>query len=163
MAVVDIFMKIDGIKGESHDQKRAGEIDVLSWSFGAQQTGTGHSGSGSGAGKVSISDLQFTKRADTASTALFLACCAGTHIKDAVLTVRKAGDTPLDFMQVKMSDVLVSSIQEGGSSHGESLPIESISLNFAKVEVVYKEQDARGAQKGGDFKMGWDVKKNVKV
>jgi type VI secretion system secreted protein Hcp len=164
MAATDIFIKIDGIKGESHDAKHAGEIDVLSWSFGAQQTGAGHGGGGSGAGKVSIGDLQFVKRADTSSTALLLACCAGTHIKDAVLTVRKAGDKPLEFMQLKLSDVLVSSFQEGGSHNADSLPVENVSLNFAKVEVIYKEQDnTTGAQKGGDFKMGWDVKKNVKV
>jgi type VI secretion system secreted protein Hcp len=166
MAVVDIFMKIDGIEGEAKDvsgKKHTGEIDVVSWSWGATQTGTHSTGGGGGAGKVSVSDLTFTKHVDKSSTALLLACCNGKHIKDATLTVRKAGETPLEFLSVKLTDILVSSVQEGGASNGDLLPTEHVTLNFSKFEVVYKEQDNKGAQKGGDIKMGWDVKGNIKV
>jgi type VI secretion system secreted protein Hcp len=163
MAVVDIFMKIDGIQGESKDAKHEGQIDVLSWSWGASQTGTSSAGGGGGAGKVHVTDLTFTKRVDKASTALILDCCNGKHHKDATLTVRKAGEKPLEYLQIKLADVLVSSVHEGGAHSSDILPTENITLNFAKFEVVYKEQDATGAQKGGDLKMGWDVKANQKI
>ena len=50
---VDMFIKIDTIDGESLDDTHAKEIDVLSWSWGATQSGTTHMGGGSGSGKVS--------------------------------------------------------------------------------------------------------------
>lgn len=51
---LDMFIKIDGIKGESTDDKHKDEIDVLSWSWGMSQSGTVHTTGGSGAGKVSF-------------------------------------------------------------------------------------------------------------
>ena len=74
---VDMFIKIDGIKGESKDKKHKDEIDVLAWSWGMSQSGTFHTGGGGGAGKVNVQDLSFTKWVDKASAALMLCCCNG--------------------------------------------------------------------------------------
>ena len=63
---VDMFIKIDGIKGESADDKHKEEIDVLSWSWGMSQSGSAHMGGGAGAGKVNVNDLSFTKYIDVA-------------------------------------------------------------------------------------------------
>ena len=49
---VDMFIKIDGIKGESADDKHKEEVDVLSWSWGMSQSGSAHMGGGAGAGKA---------------------------------------------------------------------------------------------------------------
>ena len=158
---VDMFMKIDGIKGESGDDKHKEEIDVLSWSFGLSQSGSAHMGSGAGAGKVNVNDLSFTKYIDKSSPDLYLSCCNGKHLKDAKLTVRKAGENPLEYLIVTMEDVIISSVAPGGSG-GEDRLMEQVSLNFARFKVDYAEQDSKGGA-GAKPKMGWDVTKNVKI
>ncbi len=142
MAAVDYFLKIDGIQGESKADGHKDEIDIASFSWGETQSGTFAAGGGGGAGKVSMQDFHFTMPVNKASPALFLACAQGDHIKNAILTCRKAGKEQQEFMKVTMSDVSVSSFQIGGA--GGVVPTDQISLNFAKIEVEYQEQDATG-------------------
>ena len=119
---VDMFLKIKGIDGESSDDKHKKEIDVLSWSWGTSQSGNAHMGGGAGAGKVNVQDLSFTKYIDSASHALILHCSNGKHIKEATLVVRKAGESPLEYIKITLSDLIVSSISTGGSG-GEDLSL----------------------------------------
>lgn len=161
MAAVDYFMKIEGIKGESADSKHKDEIDVLSWSWGQTQQGAHSAGGGGGAGKVVMQDLSFTKRVDKASAPLLLACASGQHIKSVDLVCRKAGKDQQEYLKVKLSDVLISSYQTGGSQ-GELVPIDQISLNFSKIEMEYKAQKADGTL-DAPTKAGWDMKANVKT
>ena len=162
MAIFDAFLKIDGIEGESQDSKHKGEIELESFSWGAQQTGTAASGGGMGAGKVAMQDFHITKKVDKASPKLMLACADGEHLKKAVLTARKAGKDQQEFLKVTLSDLLVSSYQTGGHGHGEIIPTDQISLNFAKIEMEYKEQKPDGTL-GGAVKAGYDVKTMKKV
>jgi type VI secretion system secreted protein Hcp len=157
MAAVDYFLKVDGIQGESKADKHKNEIDIESFSWGATQSGTFAAGGGGGAGKVSMQDFHFTMGVNKASPALFLSCAQGDHIKNATLTCRKAGKEQQEFMKVTMSDVLVSSFQTGGSGGGDVVPTDQISLNFAKIEVEYKEQDATG-KLTGSVKKWFDLK-----
>jgi len=101
-----------------------------------------------------MQDFHFTMPVNKASPALFLACTQGDHIKNAILTCRKAGQDQ-EFMKVTMNDVLVSSFQIGGA--GGVVPTDQISLNFAKIEVEYKEQDAAG-KLIGSTKKWFDLK-----
>jgi type VI secretion system secreted protein Hcp len=158
---VDMFIKIDGIKGESADDKHKEEIDVLAWSWGLSQSGSAHMGGGAGAGKVNVSDLSFTKYIDVASPDLYLSCCNGKHLKDAKLVVRKAGENPLEYLIVTLEDVIVSSVSNCGSC-GEDRLTESVTLNFARVKVDYTAQDAKGGS-AAKPKMGWDVAANKKI
>ena len=162
MAVADYFLKIDGIEGESADSKHKGEIQLESFSFGGNQTGSSGHGGGGGAGKVHLQDFHFTKRVDKGSAKLFLSCCNGAHIKSATLVARKAGKDQQEFLKIVLSDVLVSSFQSGGSGGGDVIPMEQVSLNFGKVEMEYKEQKADGSL-GGAVKSGWDLKANKAV
>jgi type VI secretion system secreted protein Hcp len=162
MAQVDYYLKIDGIEGESTDSKHKNEIDVESWSWGETQTGTHSSGSGGGAGKVSMQDFHFVTKYNKSSPKLFLACASGQHIKNAVLTCRKAGGDQEEYLKVTMSDLLVSSYQTGGSSGGDIVPTDQYSLNYSKIEFEYKEQKPDGTL-GGAIKAGWSVKENKKV
>ena len=109
----EIFLKLDGIDGESQVSGHENEIEVLSWSWGATNAGTTASGGGGGAGKASFQDLHFTSSVHKGSTQLFLKCATGEHIKFGVLTVRKAGGTPqaFDYLKFVLTDVLVSSYQ----------------------------------------------------
>lgn len=156
---VDMFIKIDGLPGESIDKTHKDEIDVLAWSFGMSQSGTFHSGSGGGAGKVNVQDLSFTKYIDKSSPDLMLLCCNGGHIKDAVLVVRKAGTTPLEYVKFTMTTCMVSSVSTGGSG-GEDRLTENVTLNFAKFQVDYVEQTQKGGE-GAKPSMTWDISANA--
>jgi type VI secretion system secreted protein Hcp len=156
----DMFLMLEGIKGESSDKAHKGEIDIESFSWGLAQTGSGHTGGGQGTGKVDISDIQISKLVDKASPSLMLACANGKHIPKGKLTVRKAGENPLDYLTIDLENVFVSSYQAGGSEHGER-PTESIALNFVKVKVEYWTQSDKGA-KGENANFSWDVAQNVK-
>jgi type VI secretion system secreted protein Hcp len=156
---VDFLLKIDGIKGESQIDKHKDEVDVLAWSWGMTQTGTMHVGGGGGAGKVNVQDISVTKYVDKATPALIQMCCSGKHIKQAVLTARKAGDKPLDYLKIKMSDVLVTSVNSGGSGGDERLT-ENVTLNFTKYEMGYTPQKADGSG-DAEIVVKWDISKNV--
>lgn len=159
---VDMFFKFSNdINGESKDDKHSKEIDVLAWSWGLSQSGNTHVSTGSGSGKVNVQNLSFTKWVDSASTPLILASCKGTHIKEAKLTVRKAGDTPLEYIKITLNDVLVSSLQTGGSG-GEDRLTENVTLNFGKFKVEYTAQDAKGGP-GTTSTAAWDIPANKPV
>ena len=162
MALVDYFLKIDGIEGESQDAKHKNEIDLESWSWGESQTGSHAAGGGGGAGKVAMQDFHFVMKINKASPKLALACASGEHIKKAVLTCRKAGKEQQEFLKVTLSDFLVSSYQTGGNGHADVTPMDQISLNYSKIEWDYKEQKHDGTL-GGSIKAGWDLKGNIKV
>ena len=140
---VDMFMKLGAIKGESQDSVHKGEIDVLAWSWGASNSGTTHVGGGGGSGKVNVQDISFTKWVDSASGPILQACCLGTHIPDATLTVRKAGGTPLEYIIIAVTEILVTSISTGGSG-GEDRLTENVTLNFAEFKYKYVPQNKDG-------------------
>lgn len=158
---VDYFLKIDGVDGESLDAKHKGFIDVESFSWGATNQASAVPGGGGGAGKVSMQDFHFVMRANSASPKLFVASASGKHIKEAVLTARKAGGDQLEFLKIKFSDILVSSYQQAGSADGVT-PNDQVSLNFSKIEVEYRSTDAKGTA-GSPVRGGWDLKANKPV
>jgi len=141
----DYLLEIDGIKGESSDSKHKETIEIESFSWGGTNSGASNTGSGGGAGKVSLSDLSFTTRVNKSSPKLFLHCANGAHIKKAQLFVRKQGGKQQDYYKVTMTDVLVSSYQSGGSSGGDSVPMDQFSLNYTKVEFEYAPQKIDGS------------------
>lgn len=155
---VDYFLKIKDIEGESADSKHKNEIDILSWSWGESQSGSSSYGGGGGAGKVAMQDFNFTMTVNKASPKLLLACANGSHIKEALLTCRKAGKEQQEYLKVKFTDLLVSSFQTGGSS-GAEVPVDQISLNFAKIEYEYYPQKADGTL-DAKVPVHWDLKQN---
>ena len=152
----DIFAKIGDIKGESLDSKHKDEVEVLSWSWGVSQSGSVTGGGGGGAGKASFHDLNFTHHVDKASPVLLTACATGKHIKEATITVRKAGKGQQEFLIVKMSDVIITGVNPSGSGEGAATA-ESVALQFAKVELEYKPQKADGSLDAGVF-FKYDIK-----
>src|ERR1700748_2672112 len=102
---MDMFMKIDPLKGESNDKTHKGEIDVLAWSWGVSNSGSAHVGGGAGAGKANVQDLSFTKYIDKTTPDLLLSSCNGKHFASALLTVRKAGEKPLEYLKITMTEV----------------------------------------------------------
>ena len=153
-----IFARIGTIKGESRDAKHKDEIEVLSWAWGLSQTGTAGHGGGGGAGKASFHDFTFTHHVDKASPLLMKACATGTHIKDATITVRKAGKGQQEYLVITMTDVLVSSVSTSVSAEGDAT-MESVGLAFAKVDLEYKPQKADGSVEPG-VHFTYDLKAN---
>ena len=156
MAQVDYFLKIDGIEGDSASVK--GQIDVMSFSWGANNQGSQHMGSGGGAGKVLVQDAQFTMPVNKASIKIAEYCAKGTHIDKAILTCRKAGGKPLDFLKYTLEDAFISSYQTSGSN-GSLIPNDSFAINFGKLEISYQEQDKNGGGKGW-ISMKYNIKEN---
>jgi type VI secretion system secreted protein Hcp len=158
---VDMFLKIKGdpYAGESADKKHKGEIDVISFSWGESNSGSSGYGGGAGAGKVNMQDFTFTMKTCKASPNLALACATGEHIPEATLTCRKAGKEQQEFLIVKFTDLLISSYHVG-SGPGEELPVESVSFNFAKIEVSYSPQKADGTLDAA-VKMNYNVQENA--
>jgi len=143
----DIFAKIGDIKGESLDDKHKDEIEVLSYSWGVNNAGSMGSGSGGGEGKASFHDISFTHKVDKSSPVLMQACATGHHMKEATITHRKAGKGQHEFFIIKLTDVTVTSVQEGGGGDGSLT--EQVSLAFAKVDMQYKPQKPDGSLDAG--------------
>jgi type VI secretion system secreted protein Hcp len=153
----DTFLKVGDIKGESADDKHQEEIDVLAWSWGVVQTPSA-TGTGKGKGRATFNDFNFTHLVDKASPNLMRACATGEHVKEAVLTVRKAGKGQQEYLIVKMADVIVTGVHPSGSGGDDGL-VEMFSLQCAQVDLEYKPQNADGSLEAGiHFK--FDIKAN---
>jgi type VI secretion system secreted protein Hcp len=160
MALVDYFLKIDGIQGESQDSKHKNEIEIESFSWGAHQAGTASAGGGMGAGRVQMQDFNFVMRVNKASPKLMLSCANGEHIKSAILVCRKAGKEQQEYLKVTFTDLLISSYTTNGTGAADVIPMDQISLNFTKVEMEYKEQKPDGTL-GGAIKAFYDMKQQI--
>lgn len=158
---LDMFLKITDIPGESRDEKHKGEIDIYSFSWALNQVAGVGGGGGASAGKPDFHDFSFAMPMSKASPKLFLACASGQRLAEATLTVRRAGATAVDFLTYKLTDCAVTTYQEAGSN-GDDIPNDAFTLNFSKIEVSYKEQDAKGGV-GAETKAGWDLKQNTQV
>lgn len=138
----DIYMKIEGIEGESTAEGHKNEVELLSWSFGASNATSVTPGkTGLSAGRANVQDFAATKRTDKTTPPLFKACVTGKDIPKVTVSVRKAtGDGgQADFLVYTFTNVMISSLQMGGSN-SDDIPVESVTFAFAKVEVKYLTQ-----------------------
>jgi type VI secretion system secreted protein Hcp len=140
MAAFDAFLTLDGIKGESKDKKFKESLQIESFSWGMVNVGAYAAGGKSAAGKVSFQDFHFTVRASTASPQLAMFCAFGKLIPTALLTLRKSGETQLEYCTFKMGDATVSSFQTGGAQGTNTISLDQVTLSFAKMIFEYREQ-----------------------
>jgi type VI secretion system secreted protein Hcp len=143
----DTFAKLGDIKGESPDDKHKDEIEVLSFSWGVANAGSMAFGGGGGEGKATFHDLSFTHKVDKASPVLMQACATGVHLKDGTITVRKSGKGQQEFLIIKMNDIIITSVTNGGG--GGDGASENVSIAFAKVDMQYKPQKPDGSLDAG--------------
>ena len=162
---IDLFLKLDGIDGESTDARHRNEIELLSYSWGETQlvlqSGGGGGGGGS-ASKVQMQDLHCALHTCIATPKLMLAVATGKHLKHAMLSVRRAGKTPLEFMQWTLGDIRVSSYQTAAEHASGFPPTDQLSLHFNTLTLAYHPQLADGSL-GTAIKAGWDVAKNKAI
>jgi type VI secretion system secreted protein Hcp len=154
----DVFLKVDGIKGEATDAYHQDEIELVGWSWGASEIFIVSGGGGTVGGKPKFTDLFVTKHVDRASPKLLRACLKATHIGEVVLTQRKAGGGKLNFLVITLKDALVTS-QNDVESGGAPRPTETVQLNFAKVIYEVIPQKPNG-QPDTPVTLRWDVKAN---
>lgn len=161
-AAIDYYLKLEGIEGESQDERHRGEIKLLSFSWGEDEPGIEQlmamsRGAGGGAGKVQFQDFHFATYINKASPKLMEAVATGKLIPEVVLTARKAGEKQPVFLEIKLTEVYITSYQTGGSSI--DLPTDQVSFNFAKIEVKYWPQNEDGSL-GAAVEFNWDLKAN---
>jgi type VI secretion system secreted protein Hcp len=154
--MVDYFLDLGDIKGESIDEKHKDQIKVESFSWGGSQHTTVAGSGGSGAGKVSLSDFSIMKVMDKATPKLLTAMCAGTHIAKGTLYASKAGSKGDEYLKVEFDELFVTSLQLSASSE---VPMESVSFSYNKASMTYKVQDETGQlTAGGEWT--YDLKAN---
>jgi len=159
---IEIFLKLDGIDGESTKAGAEKWIEIFSFSNGASNHSSVAFGTGSGAGKVDISSVSLQKMLDVASPYMFASCCAGTHIATGNMIVREAtGATtgPQIYFQYDFTECFIDSISWGGAAGGGK-PSESLSLSAKSIMVTYWPQNGDGTL-GTQIPKGWDQNKNA--
>jgi len=155
---IDMYLKVEGVKGESKDSNHTGWIDINSFSWGASQPGNMSVGGGGGAGKVNFNDLSVNAKIDKAVTAILKNCASGKHLAKVEVSVAKAGGTQVEYTRITLEDVLVTSVQFVGSEHDDTLGV-TYAFQASKVKQQYWEQSASGG-KGAETSAGWDIKGN---
>jgi type VI secretion system secreted protein Hcp len=149
---VNAYLVVAGRPGGS--KSKADAIDILSFSFGASQSGTIGVGDGTArAGRANVQDVTIMKTVDKVSPLLFDDCVTGNYLATVdVIYDKPTGDAQEDYYKIHMEDVIISSIQHSGSSEN---PMESISFSYSKIKVSYNPEED-GALKGFIDK-GFDV------
>ena len=144
----DIFLSVKGaksgvIKGESQDAAHGKEIDVVAWSWGMAARPS--LGGGGATGKATLRELKIVKRVDKASTALMKALRTNEEIKEAILTVRKVGKNPLEYLTIKIEGGRIIALDiDTGESPANPVLIERVSFSFNKISIVYTPQGPDG-------------------
>jgi type VI secretion system secreted protein Hcp len=156
---VEMFLKLSGCDGESVATGHENEIELIGWNWGVTNQGSSSIGGGSGTGKASFQDLSVTKYVDKATATLLGNCAKGNHFATATLTCRKVGgNTPLEYLKVEMDQAFVSEVQHSNNT-GDEQTTETVTFNFAKIDVTYKPQSAQGSA-AGSVPFKWDIRKN---
>ena len=157
----DILIKLDGVTGDSAVKGHEKEIDALSWSWGASNTGSAGISGGARAGKTQFSALTITKRVDSSSPRLFQSVSAGEHIRTLNLSVLKSGGRAGGaYIKIRLTDVLITSVTTTGNN--SAFPTEEVKFDFSKCEFSYVPMKPDGSF-GAEIKMGWDLAKNQKM
>lgn len=154
----NVFCKVDGIPGESTDDKHKDYFEVLSFNHGMKQDSAG-SASGVGghnSGRADHDQFTVVKLLDKATPKLALACSKGDPIKSVIVECfRQLGDN-VKFMEYKMTDCVVKSVYPSGASQG--IPTETVSFAYAKIEWTYTQYDNKG-KKLGEVMAAYDCEK----
>lgn len=172
----EIFLKLDGIDGESTVRGHENETVILSYEQAIDHPAPPLGGAGgAAAGRATFSGVRFRKHLDKGSIPMLLACAAGTHVRTARFTFRRTG-TALDFYKVSLDDVLVThAVQRAGV--GAQYPLsfdaltvgadstgflDEVTLSYAKIQWEYHPVSASGSP-GAVVKGGWDLRLNQKI
>ncbi len=141
-----VTVKFKNIKGESAVKSAPKDsFDVLAWSWGMTQSASAHVSKGASQGSADVRDLTFTKLADKASPTIVQDCFGGKDEQEVTLSMWKtANNKTYEYMKVAMSGIVfISSYQTGDIGQNDQL-METITLNFAKVQVSFTPSKDNG-------------------
>jgi type VI protein secretion system component Hcp len=155
---VDVYLRIDGITGESQNQGFKGQIQLSSADFHATQTlNIGSVGSGGGSGKVQLGPLTITKLPDTTSPLIFLVLAQGAHAATATLSFVQSGSTSA-YLIIDLNVVAFSGMS---TSVTGGVPLETVTLAYGGLKYTVQSQGPTGIVK--PVSAGWDGIRNVKL
>ena len=136
----ELYMKIDGLNGESTDGDHKDWIELLSFNHAITQPASASASTAGGGttARCQHSDFSITKYVDLASPKLYEICCSGKHIKSInIEMMRASGDKRVKYMEVKMEQVVISHVAPSG---GSDFPAESVSFNYGTIKWTYTQQ-----------------------
>jgi len=141
----DIFLHVQTkragkIKGEASAPDHENDIVVAAWAWGMSAGSA--VGSGKATARRTYKHLTVFKGIDSASTSLMSALATNDEVKEAKLTMRKAGDAQVDFFTIVLGGARVSAIDIEVDDQGT--PVERVEFAFTKVEVDYRRQESSG-------------------
>jgi type VI secretion system secreted protein Hcp len=158
---IDVYLTIEGIKGESADASHQGWIECTSAQWGVLQpkSATASTAGGHTAERCEHKSISLTKVTDLASPILMQTCSAGRTIPKAKLEFMRAdGDgNPVKYYEVELENVLIGGMHQ--VIHDGSILQDSMSLKFSKVKWKYTQQRIGGGA-GGNTTGGWDLAAN---
>ena len=157
----DAFLKIEGIDGESTDDKHQKWIEILSYSHGVSQPVSGVSATGGRTGgRADFADFSITKTVDNATPDLNIYCAKGTHIPKVELELCLATGDKHNFLKYTLEDVIISSVAPSGAAGGSDKPMEAMSFAYGKIKWEYTPIDHTG-KAGSTTGRTWDLEKNT--
>jgi type VI secretion system secreted protein Hcp len=143
----DLFLKLDGIDGESEDTTYSKQIELQSWSWGASNSGAVHVGSGSAASNAQMSEFNCAIYLEKSSPKLLESLCKGKHISTGTFSATKStgeDKTPQPYLKIEFSEVFITGLSAGGSVGG-GVPIASLTFSFATLKYNYYKQNRDGS------------------
>jgi type VI secretion system secreted protein Hcp len=160
MADTYFFLKLEGIEGESQDTDHSSEIDVLAFALGISNAGTYDAGTGGNTGKAVFNDVSLTKYVDKSTPTLAQYCALGTAITTATISCNKqAGEKKVEYLKITLHNAVLTALSQSGAGGSTDPMMESLSLNFAGIEMDYTQQSNTGDAMGTTH-FGRDVQKN---
>lgn len=158
---IDVYLQIDGIKGESQDDKHRDWIEVASAQWGVTQprSATASTGGGHTAERCEHRSITLTKLADLSSPMLMQTSSAGKTIAKAKLEFFRADGhgERVKYYEIEMENVLIASVNQ--AIHEGGFLQDSVALRFSKVKWKYTQQKIGGGA-GGNTSGGWDLAAN---
>lgn len=159
----DAFLKIDGIPGESTDDKHKDWIEISSYSHNVHQpaSATASTAGGATAERVEHSTFNVVHLLDKATPKILEACCTGKHIKEVSVELCRAGGDKQKYLEIKMEQVIISNASNSGSGQSETgFPSEAVNFSYGKIKFTYTQQKRADGQGGGNVVFGWDLTAN---
>lgn len=158
---IDVYLQLDGIKGESADDKHKDWIEVASVHWGVTQprSATASTGGGHTAERAELKEVVFAKIADLSSPILAQTCAMGRTLPKAKLEFLRADakGERVKYFEIELENVLIGgvspSIEEG------RILCEHVSLKYSKIKWKYTQQKIGGGA-GGSTVGGWDLATN---
>ena len=151
-----MFLKVQGVTGDASDADHKGEIDIVTWSWGMESSRQAITGSAKG--HVTIDELHIVKRVDQSSPTLMSYLRTNKVVPQVSLSVRKAGDTPLEYFRIELTNARITALKT--ESSGDEL-MEHLEIGFSKVKVIYTPQGKTGGTGGGKVEFETDAHAGV--